>query len=217
MKKHFLTLLIGLLFQMTYGQDASDKFELGSTLVTVNSFNDQHFYYRDKPSVEYLNGLFLRYTHKRIGIRAQVSYSENYQSYSSPPGTRDGGGGDAFNKDFRLGLGGQFSIFKNKTLLYPFVDASYRNVFSTGHYYGGFGGANNALTSMTTGLLLNIGLGSKIKIYKSVYVSPEIGYSYFNGLKKETSTHVPNGSSIKYSDPTVYWSPSIKLHLTVAF
>ena len=217
MKKQFLILITVLLFQITYGQDSSDKFELGSTLVTVNSFDDQHFYYRDRPSVEYLNGLFLRYTHKRIAIRAQISYSENYQSYSSPPGTRDGGGGDAFNKDVRLGLGGQFSVFKNNTLLYPFVDASYRNIFSVGHYYGGFGGANDALTSTTEGLLLNIGLGSKIKIYKSIYLSPEFGFSYFNGLKKETSTYVPNGSSIKYSSPTVYWSPSIKLHLTVNF
>lgn len=217
MKKHFLVLFSVLLFQLTYGQDSSDKFELGSTLVTVNSFNDQHFYYRDRPSVEYMNGLFLRYTHKRIGVRVLISYSENYQSYSTPPGTRDGSSGDAFNKDIRLGFGGQFSVFKNNSLLYPFVDASFRKVVSTGHYYGGFGGANDALTSTTTGLLLNIGVGSKIKIYKSVYVSPEIGYCYFNGLKKGTSTYVPNGSSIKYSDPTVYWSPSIKLHLTVAF
>ena len=217
MKKNILTLLIGLLFQMTYGQESSDKFELGSTLVTVNSFNDQHFYYRDRPSVEYLNALFLRFAHKRIGVRALISYSENYQSYSTPPGTRDGSSGDASNKDIRLGLGSQFSVFKNNSLLYPFVDASYRKLLSTGHYYGGFGGANNTLTSTTTGILVNIGIGSKIKIYKSVYVSPEIGYSYFNGLKKETSTYMPNGSSIKYSVPTVYWSPSIKLHLTVAF
>lgn len=216
MKKHFLVLFSVLLFRLTYGQDSSDKFELGSTLVTVNSFNDQNFYYRDRP-IEYLNGLFLRYTHKRIGVRTLISYSENYQSYSTPPSTRDGSSGDAFNKDIRIGLGGQFSVFKNNSLLYPFVDASFRKVISTGHYYGGFGGANDALTSTTTGLLLNIGVGSKIKIYKSVYVSPEIGYCYFNGIKKETSTYVPNGSSIKYSYPTVYWSPSIKLHLTVAF
>ena len=217
MKKIVLVSIIVLLFQLSHGQDTISKIELGSTLVTVNNFSDDHFYYRDRPAVEYLNGLFFRYTYKRISFRVLMSYSENYYSYSDPPSTRDGSSGDASNKDVRLGIGGQFSVFKKNSLLYPFIDASYRNIFSTGHYYGGFGGANDERTSTTEGLLLNIGIGSKIKIYKSIYLSPEIAYSYFNGLRKETSTYVPNGSTIKYSSQTVYWSPLIKLHLTVNF
>lgn len=217
MKK--LTTILALMFfsQISNGQDTIRRFEFGSTLVTVNSFNTNYNIAPDRPSLEFINGVFFRYTKKRLGLRIHASYTENSNTFASPVGVRDGASGDNNNKDIRIGIGGQFSILKHKEWFYSLLDLSYRNEFSTGHYYGGFGGANDRYSSTANGIDCFLGLGFKIKTIKNVYLSPEVGYFISNKFVNKTTTDMSWGQSTKYNYNETDIHPALKLHLTVKF
>lgn len=205
------------IIQISNGQDSIRHFEFGSTLVTVNSFNTKYNTTPDRPSVEFINGVFFRYTKKRLGLRIHASYSENSNTFASPVGVADGASGDNNNKDIRIGIGGQFSIIKHKEWFYTFLDLSYRNVFSTGHYYGGIGGANDRYSNTANGIDCFLGLGFKIKTVKNVYLSPEVGYFISNKFVNKTTTDMSWGQSAKYNYNETDIHPALKLHLTVKF
>ena len=205
------------LFLISKGQDSIRRFEFGSTLVTINSFNNQTYNEADRPQFEFINGLFFRYNKKRFGLRAHASYSDNYSNWASPPQAADGASGDANNKDIRIGVGGQFSLLKRKKWFYTFADLSYRNLFSTGHYYGGIGGANDKFSRSGNGLDAFFGLGFKIKTFKNVFLSPEIGFLLANKSINTSSTSMISGQIVKYNYSQTDFNSVIKLHLTVKF
>ncbi len=217
MKKLISILAFIYIVQISNGQDSIRHFEFGSTLITINSFNTNYYIAPDKPSVEFINGVFFRFTKKRFGLRIHASYTDNSNTYASPVGMADGVSGDINNKDLRIGVGGQFSIIKRKEWFYTFLDLSYRNVFSTGHYYGGFGGANDRFSSTANGVDAYLGLGFKIKTFKNVFLSPEVGYFISNKFVSKTTTHMTFGQSTKYNYNETDIHPALKLHLTVKF
>jgi hypothetical protein len=217
MKKAITILTFVFLFQISNGQDTIRRFEFGSTLVTINSFNTDHYFAPDRPSFEFINGLFFRYTKKRLGLRLHASYTDNSTSYATPAGWSDGSAGDINNKDFRIGVGGQFSLLKRKEWFYTFLDLSYRNVFSTGHYYGGLWGANERFSNTANGFDCFLGLGFKIKTIKNVYLSPELGYFIANKFVSKTTTDMSFGQTSKYNYNETDIHPALKLHLTVKF
>ena len=216
MKKLITILTFILTFQISKGQDTIRRFEFGSTLITINSFNTNYYYAPDRPSFEFINGLFFRYTKKRLGLRFHTSYTDNSTSYATPVGSSDSSSGDINNKDFRIGVGGQFSLLKRKEWFYTFLDLSYRNVFSTGHYYGGIGGANENFSKTANGFDCFLGLGFKIKTIKYVYLSPELGYLISNKFVNQTTNNYL-GQTSKSNNIDVNLNPIIKLHLTVKF
>jgi hypothetical protein len=216
MRKLIPILTFILAFQISKGQDTLRRFEFGSTLMTINSFNTNYNFAPDRPSFEFINGVFFRYTKKRLGLRLHASYTDNSTSYATPPEWSDGSAGDINNKDFRIGVGGQYSILKRKEWLYTFLDLSYRNVFSTGHYYGGLGGANERFSRTGNGFDSFLGLGFKIKTIKHVYLSPEFGYFCSTKFVNQTTTNYW-GQTSKFNYSEIDLRPVIKLHLTVKF
>ncbi len=213
-----LTIVVFMfIVKISYGQDSIRRFEFGSTLGTVNSFNTNYNTAPDRPSVEFINGVFFRYTKKRVGLRVHASYSENSNTFASPVGMVDGASGDNNNKDLRIGVGAQFSIIKHTEWFYTFLDLSYRNVFSTGHYYGGFLGANDRISITANGLDCFLGFGFKIKTIKNVYLSPEVGYFISNKFVNKTTTDMFLGQSTKHHYNETDIHPALKLQLTVKF
>ncbi len=216
MKKIITILTIILTFHMSKGQDTIRRFEFGSTLITINSFNTNYYSAPDRPSFEFMNGLFFRYTKKRLGLRLHASYTDNSTSYATLSGVPESSSGDINNKDFRIGVGGQFSLLKRKDWFYTFLDLSYRNVFSTGHYYGGIGGANESFSKTANGFDGFLGLGFKIKTIKYVYLSPELGCLISNKFVNQTTNNYL-GQTLESNNIDVNLSPILKLHLTVKF
>ena len=216
--RKLITLSIFILFvQISSGQDTIRHFEFGLTLLTVNSFRPNNSLAFDRPQIEYINSLFIRYNKKRLGFRAQAGYSEYSLSFSSPPKTADGAGSDVYSKDLRIGIGGQFSILKNKDWIYTCLDLSYRNVFSTGHFRGGITGANDKLTFSSNGLDSFLGLGFKIKVFKNLFLSPEIGYYSSTKFVNKTTTSLKSEqfSRDNYFETNI--DPTVKLHLLFKF
>jgi len=213
----FIILFLMFLFKISNGQDTIRHYEFGSTLVTFNPIISPDYFAPDRPDIELINGLFFRYSKKRLGLRALLSYSENYKSYNSPSGWSDGFSGDLNNKDFRIGLGGQFSIPKHKDWLYTFIDLSYRNLFSTGHRYGGISGSNDKFTKTANGLDSFFGLGFKIKTFRNIYLSPESGYNICYKLVTSKSTSMTFGQTQKSNYTETIGNPYLKLHLSAKF
>jgi hypothetical protein len=215
MKKAILLIPVLLCFTLK-AQEAPRPFELGATLVTVNSLNHNRSPYA-KSSVQFVNGLFFRYNFKRVSLRATASYSEYDYAYDDPPSFADGGGIKSHNKNFDLGAGAQISLLKKKDILYAFSDIIYRNIFSTGATYGGIGGGyyNFAQTSNGVGGIL--GLGCTIPVCKSIVLSPEICYRILADFVQGSAAPLYNGNANKYmysqSDDMIM----ARLHLTVRF
>jgi hypothetical protein len=218
MKRTTSVLVILFACLLCKSQDSLRRFEFGSTLVTINSFSSEFYAAPDRPAAEYLNGLFFRYNINRIAFRAHASYSENAASYASSAGWSDGTSGDVINKDLRIGVGVQYSLLKRKEWLYTFFDLSYRNLYSTGHQYGGIWGANERYTSTANGFDIFAGFGLKIRTLKNVFLSPEMGYYSSAKIVNKSSTQLVSGKTSQgnYNEVNIN-APVLKLHLTVRF
>lgn len=216
MRKLISILTFILAFQISKGQDSIRRFEFGSTLMTINSFSNRYYFPPDRPSFEFINGLFFRYTKKRLGLRFQLSYTENSASFSGSSRDVRFQPGYINNKDFRLGGGGQFSLLKSKEWLYTFLDLTYRNVFSTGHYFSVGVEAEESYSRTVNGFDCFLGLGFKIKALKHVYLSPEFSYFWSsNFINQTTNNYYGQPSKFNYSELNL--DPVIKLHLTAKF
>jgi hypothetical protein len=217
MKK--LVVITALLFviQILKGQDSIRRYEFGSTLITFQSFNTTCLFAPNRPPYELMNGLFFRYNMKRVSLRAHSSYSEYATAYASPPEWMDAISGDVSSKDFRIGLGVQLTVLKKKEWLYTFADMSYRNVFATGHEYGGFSGANDSYSKTSNGIDNFIGFGFKLKTCRNIFISPELGY-IISGMKvNHRATSLTTGKTTRTSYTNIDATTLVKLHLTAKF
>jgi hypothetical protein len=219
MRKLASILTFVLLFQISKGQDTIKRFEFGSTLVTTNLFSNDPFV-PESPSFQFINGLFFRYSKNRLAFRVHTSYSDNsssdsYQSIDWPATQSH----YRNNKDFRIGVGSQFSILKNKDWLYSFLDFSYRNIYSSGHNDGSI---PTKYWATVNGVDCFLGFGLKIKTLKNVYISPEMGYYSSSQFVNKTTTFTydyyfgePTKYNFSYSE--THFNPALKIHLTVKF
>jgi hypothetical protein len=198
-------------------QDTLRKFEFGVTVASVNSFNTKYYFAPDRPSVEFLNAMFFRYTCKRMAFRAHAAYSENSYTYASPPEWSDGMSGDVANKDLRIGVGAQYALLKRRQWLYAFADVSYRNVFSTGHDYGGIRGVADNFSRSANGFDIFLGPGLRLKLLKNVFLSPEAGYLYSQKFINSTTTSMISGHTSRGRVMEMSVTTIIRAHLTVRF
>ncbi|MBA2611935.1 MAG: hypothetical protein H0U95_08195 [Bacteroidetes bacterium] len=212
-----IVLLFIVFFGFANAQDKEKRFELGPTLFTVNSLSKTYYSIIDRPFIEYSNGLFFRYNKKRISFRAVISYNESYFKYYAPPGCFDCTSGESGNKDFRAGVGFQYSLLKKKNVLYAFSDLAYRNVFSSGFVYGGIAGLNNSFSSSTNGIDGLLGMGLKLKLFEDIFLLPELGYNIFYGDVNYSTSHLIYGNPKRFHYIEGNMKPVAKLHLTVRF
>ncbi len=220
MRKLTPILAFMFLFKISSGQDSIRHFEFGSTLITINSFNSDYYFAPDRPSVDFMNGVFFRFTKKSFGLRLHASYSNNSATFDShsatfetPLGIAYGVSGNINNKAVRIGVGGQYSILKHKDWLYTFLDLSYQNTFSAGHYYYDSGSIEK-FSRTTNSFDSFLGVGFKIKTIKHLFLSPEFGILTSTKFVNQTSSHC---ACLKSNNMDVSLNPILQLHLTVAF
>ncbi len=109
-------------------------------------------------------------------MRLLVGYSDNTTSYSpSKSGYYSKVGYVNNEKDWRMGIGGQYSIFKRQEWLYGFLDIAYRNVRAARKYYGETWTNIHTASERANGMDYFLGLGLKIRTFRNVFLSQEIG------------------------------------------
>ncbi|MBA2610993.1 MAG: hypothetical protein H0U95_03415 [Bacteroidetes bacterium] len=216
MKKFVLATVLSFSFVLSNAQDSLRHFEFGATFLTANNYNRPFFFQNNNVPIDFMKGLFFRYTKNRFGFRSQINYSKHYSSGYNQNGIGDVITVSNVNKNFDIGIGGQYSLLKKKNWLYTFVDLSYRNQFSKGFNYLS-GAGINAYTNSSTGLNTSVGLGFKIKTLNNLYLSPELGYNIFYGNLKHSNTIVSTGETFNYNGIDKNFSPFLKLHFTYKF
>jgi hypothetical protein len=206
----FLLLLnVGVLF----GQDSSRVSELGSTIVTVNSFQRKYYYPQSRPSIEILNTLFYRHHFKSYAFRAMLSYTQNKIDYAPPPGTFDGSSGSVENTNLMFGIGLQSRLKKSKELLYASGDICYRNTFSKGNSMND--GIKNTYSNSSDGVDAYVGLGFNFNVHKYLRICPELCYNI-----NFSRTHTLNNFGQGAVPGTTYnfnISSILKIQFTAAF
>lgn len=214
MKKIIFVLAFISLLKTANAQVRRSNFEFGSTLTTAKIYDPSY----SRPSFEFVNGLFFRCTRNRFAIRAHLSYSNKStmlttSMWDSPYFW----GKTVSSKDWKFGIGSQFSIFKQKDWLYAFLDISYRNVRSSGFEFGYF---NETFTSTANGIDGFAGIGFNLKMLKQFYLVPEIGCYTSSQIVTKTTTsadsyNVTTGQLVSYTRSYSFReiNPLVKLHL----
>ena len=215
--RYYLTSLICVfLFQFYQGQDTLRKYEFGTTVMTLNLYNQNFRLFEDRPRQEILNGIFFRYSRNRAGIRATLSYVTNFSSFGQSGQPYSSGAGTLMTKDFRAGCGGQFTFLKKVFNLYVLSDFAYRLVISEGNISGGVSGINDNYTATTHGVDTHFGLGFRIKLFRIIYISPEFSYNVAYGrvIRRSESVTSKNVYKSSYTDGNA--NPVIRLHFSIA-
>src|SRR5688572_27799498 len=110
-------------------------------MLTLNFSRFGRVAYVQKPNLELVNGLLLKYNRANFALRILMSYWQHtipnvymFGSYENAKST---------SRDFRLGLGTQFKVLKRAKGLYVFSDLLYRRVLT--YSESNVGGQNLAL------------------------------------------------------------------------
>jgi hypothetical protein len=216
MKDILVLIFVIFLFQTTRAQDTIKHYELGPTIIGMQASSNYYGYFVEQHyPLQIMNGLFFRCVKNRIGFRAQLDYSKGHDSYIPGDGCSDCQSVYSDTKDFRIGAGVQFSVINEKDWLYTFTDLSYRKLLVDASVSGGISGGTYSFTSKQKGAETALGMGFRLKIFKSVYLSPELSYIIFYNSREYRETYptyaTPNKTTVMQQNIFA------KLHLTVKF
>lgn len=220
MRKMLLTacLLGGAL--VTQAQDQPKRaYEAGVEILNYNPLGSRHRYDTSPANnpAQWGSGVFLRYTPTRVGVRLGGNFSQgtvkpSYDCYDCLTGK-------VTDKELQLKLGVQYAPLKKYEWFYVFNDLYYRRYTSTGDLTGGFCGCLDVTETRTSnGIGLNAGVGAKIRVYKSLYLSPEIYYDVLRARDEVAHrSNNQNGGIYTYKQTTTMHRPAMRLRATVAF
>jgi hypothetical protein len=152
-------------------------YEIAYLFLGVDFRNDFLLPVPEYSTCEFLDGILARYKFNRFSLRLNASFSMNntnsayvYNYY-----------GNVRSKNYRIGVGGQFTPFTKKEWVYGYLDLNCRRKRESGliidenSNYTAF----NHYDSKITGLDMILGVGTKLKIYRNFYFSGELGYNYY--------------------------------------
>jgi hypothetical protein len=191
-------------------QDTLRRMEFGCNIISVSQLRSNFH-----PS--FLNGLFVRYKIKRIAFRGNLGYREYKTFTETNKYCADCAYEQSETKEFRFGIGIQRSVIMNKDWLYGFLDVGYRNSFRKGIITGGFAGYNDRFTSNTNGVDYCFGLGFKIRTFRNLFLSPELGYNLFHYNTDYNSVSMNSGYNNSWNLTRFNIKKMARLMLTARF
>jgi hypothetical protein len=169
---------------------SSPKHEIGVNLISYGGTNWLNSYYlSEPPKVNYLNGIFYRYTKGRMAYRGKFEYLNFSNEFKADATCKECMQGSATNKRFEISVGAQFALFERKSFPYLFGDVFYYGSKETGQMEAGFfpRTINFKNTTYTGGI--DVGCGYKIKVLKWLFLNPELRWAYGATLSNRVETH----------------------------
>ncbi len=217
-----IQIAVFLLFStsLLMGQEQKRNTELGITLLTVNPFTRHNSVGVGIPRIEYLNGIFFRYSKERISFRAFGSYAqyeETFTGASTFASMLDGWRGKLEHKNFKIGLGTQYALFKDHKWFYALADVAYNNIYYSGSVLGDTPNDQQYYSATVNGVNVNVGFGATISICKFFKVSPELTYSFFSGKENNNQTSLTSGQTTNNKINRSGAYPVIKLQASYLF
>ena len=193
-------------------------YELAYTFFGVNAKNELIF--SNAPTFEFLNGILVRYKFDRFSLRLNASLSKirNVKEYSL--NYSDGSYGNYQSRNYKIGVGGQFTPFKTKELIYSYFDLSYKRRRENGTVVveeKDTANTFNGYQAKTNGLDFIFGIGTKIKIYRNFYFTGEVGYNYYYAKSDIQNSDVKTKQVSFYSTPITFQTIIGKMYLSLMF
>lgn len=192
-------------------------YEIAYTFLGINSKSEIMF--SNRVPIEILNGILIRYKFNRLSLRLSASLSKFRNTKEYTQNCSACTYGNAELKNYKIGIGTQFTPFKKKELIYSYFDLSYKRrrengtivdvkdtVFTFDHY-----------RTITDGLDFILGVGTKIKIYKNFYFSSELGYDYYFAKSKIKTVDVNSNELSHKTTPLTFQEVLGKIYLSLTF
>ncbi|MES2762898.1 MAG: hypothetical protein V4677_11855 [Bacteroidota bacterium] len=188
-------------------------YEVGYLFLGLNSYQPRLFSPPGVSYFEFLNGILAKYKYKKLSLRFHASYLYKKTTLQfALPSTRDFG--NATVKDYKIGTGLQYSLVKKYDYIYTFADLSYRKRAVTANIVTSLYQTN--IVSKLNGMNMVVGIGSKLKLYKNLYLTLETGYdqTYLVGKSKYSSYN----SEQEFRQETLsYGNLFTRLYFTLTF
>ena len=181
MKKIFF--FIFLLFSLNlFSQEKNKpKYELGVNLITFN-YTEHDFYNTEQiPVFQTFNEIYLKIKKENYTLRMRAYFNENKTIY-----LRGWNQSAEIHNDYQVLIGLQKNIFNE--WMYGFADAGLRFLKTKGHYDGEF--TSEDYSSISQGIIANIGIGFKINLNKTLCFSSEFS---MNSCFQKTDTYIEKG------------------------
>ncbi|SMB84887.1 hypothetical protein SAMN00120144_3870 [Hymenobacter roseosalivarius DSM 11622] len=213
------TCLLGCALFAHAQNEPKRAYEAGIEVINYNPSGNGHRYDNSPANnpAQWASGLFLRYTPTRFGLRLGGNFSRGTvkPSYDYCADCLEG---KVTDKELQVKLGVQYAPLTKYDWLYTFTDLYYRRYSSTGDLTGGLCGCLDVTDTRTSnGIGLNAGLGARIRVFKSVYLSPEIYYDVLRARDETAQQDNHSGSVFTYQETTTMHRPAMRLRATVAF
>ncbi len=217
MKNIFLVLVLLSFISVIHAQEKARPYEFGYTLGRLSSFNNYYYHFSyGGPAAQLGNAVIFKYSKNRLAFRSNLGYSINHSKSGSIGICFDCETYNTRTTSFRLGIGGQYNFLLDVDWVYIFVDLGYRYQKSNGDISGGFSGGFSYFTVKQRGIESFIGSGAKIKIYKRLYMYPEVGYNpYYAKTSYYRSTSYNGNFPSEFYD--LFFSPEVRLNFTMKF
>ncbi len=150
-------------------------FEVGLDVASLPIINYWLYaYIADKNIVNGISGVFVRYNTQRVCFRASANYYHANKELNIET-CRDCYSGSTLTKATNLKVGFQYQVLKSREWLYAFSDLQGNSFKSEGNRQGGFSGTTDfTFEHKVNSYGLSTGLGAKLKLWKRLYLSPEL-------------------------------------------
>ncbi len=194
-------------------------YEIAYTFFGMNLKNELMFSNSNEPTFEFLNGILVRYKFNRFSLRLNASLSKIHNVKEYPSNCIDCSYGNAESKNYKIGIGGQFTPLKKKELIYSYFDLSYKSRKENGVIVDvkDTSFTFNNYHTKTNGLDFILGIGTKVKIYKNFYFTGEIGYNYYIAESKIKNRDIKTEQLSYQSVPISFQTILGKLYLSLMF
>jgi hypothetical protein len=193
------------------------QYEVGYSFLTINSVNYILFSSPNELPTEFLNGVIFRYKKNRYSLRLNASFflKDTRKEYS--PQCVDCIYGDAQTKDYKIGAGFQYSLYKTKDIIYPYMDLNYKQRSETGVIARGLTGELSHFKNYMNGFNMVTGIGTKCKLYNKLYFSTEIGYNLYLAKRNSETVNILTNETSHSSSNYSMNNFLMKIYLSLVF
>lgn len=194
-------------------------YEIAYTFFAINLKNEIKFSNSNEPTLEFLNGILVRYKFNRLSLRINASIAKINREYLNIYDVTDYSYAKAQTINYKIGIGTQITPLKKKEFIYSYVDISYKKRNENGLIIDTktTSATYNNYHTTTSGLDLILGIGSKVKLYKCFYISGEVGYNYYLAESKIKNIDISTKQSCYHSIPITFHTILGKFYLSLIF
>lgn len=168
---------------------------------------------------EILNGVLFRHKINKFSVRGYASFAKQRYDKEYPLNATEATYGWSEATDYRIGSGLQFNPIKEKEFIYTYLDMGYKRRAVNGLIvnWKDTAGTFTNYHSKFNGIDFNLGVGTKIKLFRNIYFFTELGYYSFISQSKTEYIDFYTKNETNAKSPYNFQTYTLKFYLSLAF